>query len=225
MSDLDQLLAEQVAYYRARAGEFDLAYQHREDLRSLDELAMGLPVVGDVLELACGTGQWTAFLAARGHRVMAVDAAPEMLDRARRRVVEPGVEFVQADVFRWQVPRRFDTVFFAFWLSHVPPARFAEFWSFVGDALAPGGRACFIDSGPGDEAGEELLAGQPAPAVRRRLTDGSVHRVVKVFPHPDRLVRELERIGWSASVWLTGSKLTAGFAAPERVSPRLDAPP
>ncbi len=161
---------------------------------------------------APGSGQGS--LATRGHRVTAVDAAPEMLAVARDRVGDLGVEFVQADLFAWNAPRRFDTVFFAFWLSHVPPARFAAFWELVRRALRPGGRACFVDDGPGEEAVEEVLTGQPAPAVRRQLNDGSVHRIVKVFPQPEQLARGLTSIGWSARVWPIGAKLIAGVASP-----------
>lgn len=214
MADLDDLLREQVAYYRACAGEYDEAYQSRPELRSLDELAQGLPITGDVLELACGTGQWTQFLAARGHRVTAVDAAPEMLALAGNRVTGLDVEFVQADLFSWRPPRRFDTVFFSFWLSHVPPVRFPAFCELVGSALRPGGRACFVDAGPGEETVEEVLTGQPAPAVRRRLNDGSVHRVVKVFPEAGQLARAWEAQGWSARVWPIGPNMIAGEAAP-----------
>jgi SAM-dependent methyltransferase len=87
-------------------------------------------------------------MAACGHRVTAVDAAPEMLARARERVAGVGVEFIEADLFDWRAPRQFDTVFFAFWLSHVPPERFADFRDLVEDALRPAGRACFVDSSP-----------------------------------------------------------------------------
>jgi demethylmenaquinone methyltransferase/2-methoxy-6-polyprenyl-1,4-benzoquinol methylase len=214
MDQLDELLRDQLAYYRAVAGEYDRAYEGREELRSLDELADGLPIVGDVLELACGTGQWTRFLADRGHRVTAVDAAPEMLAVAEARTAGLGVEFVQADLFGWNAPRTFDTVFFGFWLSHVPPVRFAAFWDWVRGYLSAGGRVCFVDTGPGERAAEEVLAGQAAPAVRRRLEDGSVHRIVKAFMGPEQLVRSLEELGWSARVWPVGAKLTAGVAMP-----------
>jgi demethylmenaquinone methyltransferase/2-methoxy-6-polyprenyl-1,4-benzoquinol methylase len=214
VDELDELLRAQVAYYCARAAEFDLAYERRPDLRSLEALAAGLPISGDVLELACGTGQWTKWLAARGHRVTAVDAAAEMLAAARVRVASLDVTFIEADLLAWRARRLFDTVFFAFWLSHVPPARFAAFWDLVGGALQPGGRACFVDSGPGEEASEEILPAQPAPAVRRRLADGSVHRIVKLFPDPDHLVQALESLGWSARVWPVGAKLIAGTAEP-----------
>jgi demethylmenaquinone methyltransferase/2-methoxy-6-polyprenyl-1,4-benzoquinol methylase len=214
VDELDELLREQAAYYRAQASEYDLAYEGNEELRSLEVLADRLPIAGDVLELACGTGQWTRFLATRGHRVTAVDAAPEMLTRARESVAGLGVEFIEADLFGWRAPRRFDTVFFGFWLSHVPPERFGDFWDLVGDALAPAGQACFVDSRPGDMAAEEVLVEQPAPAVRRQLEDGSAHRIVKVFREPDGLARTLHGLGWSARVWPVGATLIAGFATP-----------
>jgi len=212
VSELDELLRTQAAYYRAHAGEYDLAYETNEELRSLEVLAAGLPIGGDVLELACGTGQWTRLLAARGRSVTAVDTAPEMVARARSRTIGLDVEFVEADLFEWRPPRRFDTVFFGFWLSHVPPERFGDFWRLVGDALNPAGRACFVDSAPGDMANEEVLAEQPVPAVRRRLKDGSAHRIVKVFREPHALRQELEGLGWSAQVWPVGATLMAGLA-------------
>jgi SAM-dependent methyltransferase len=218
MGELDELLREQAEYYRARAGEYDQEYEREPDLQSLDDVVVGLPIGGDVLELACGTGQWTRLLATRGHRVTAVDAAPEMVAVAKKRVAGLDVEFVQADLFAWRPPRRFDTVFFSFWLSHVPPARFAAFCELVGSALRPGGRACFVDDGPGRVAAEEVITGQPAPAARRRLDDGSAYRIVKLFPEPEQLVRAWEAQGWSARVWPVGSTLIAGEASPAPVS-------
>jgi demethylmenaquinone methyltransferase/2-methoxy-6-polyprenyl-1,4-benzoquinol methylase len=89
-SDDDTLLAEQIAYYRAGAAEYDRPYAEREDLQRLRAVADGLPIAGDVLELACGTGWWTPVLAARAHSVTAVDAAAEVLAIARARIASPG---------------------------------------------------------------------------------------------------------------------------------------
>jgi SAM-dependent methyltransferase len=206
--DVQALIAEQIAYYRARAPDYDDAYLGKDWDRCIDEL----PITGDVLEVACGTGHWTPLLAARARSVTAVDAAPEVLALARRRVRGLPVEFIQADVFAWQPPRRYDTVFFAFWLTHVPPARFAAFWSTVGTALAPGGRACFIDSSSRERAGEDVVADQATPAVWRQLGDGSEHRVVKVFYTPDELTARLAELGWSAEVRETSTPLLVGTA-------------
>ncbi|AXE81348.1 class I SAM-dependent methyltransferase [Streptomyces atratus] len=109
-NDGDSLLAEQLAYYRARAAEYDRVYAEREDLRRLSALVDGLPSVGDVLELACGTGRWTRAIAARARSVTALDAAPEMPDIARAHTASSRVRFLRADVFAWQPPRRYDTV-------------------------------------------------------------------------------------------------------------------
>jgi len=90
------------------------------------------------------------------------------------------VGYLLADVFGWQPGRRYDTVFFAFWLSHVPPDRFDQFWALLRDWLAPGGRVLFVDEHPGT-ADKELYPDPGGYLVERRLADGSVHRVVKVL--------------------------------------------
>jgi demethylmenaquinone methyltransferase/2-methoxy-6-polyprenyl-1,4-benzoquinol methylase len=210
--DDDALIAEQIGYYRARAGEYDRVYAVRPDVRELLALVGELPIGGEVLELACGTGQWTRLIAERARAVTAVDAAPEALAIARERVGSEAVRFVRADVFDWRPEKRYDTVFFAFWLSHVPPARLAAFWRMVGDALAPGGRVVFVDNGPGEAAAEDVLDGAPVPAVRRRLDDGREYRVVKVFHDTRRLVGELAELGWSADVRAVGGKFVVGVA-------------
>ncbi len=208
------LLAEQVEYYRARATEYDRVYAERADLRALLAGADELPIAGDVLELACGTGQWTAVLAPRARSVTALDTAPEALAIARARPACADVEFVRANVFEWQPPRRYDTVFFAFWLSHVPPARLPAFWNAVADTLAPGGKAIFVDDGPAEAVNDQLLADQPAPAALRRLDDGRGFRIVKVFHDAGVLASDLTASGWSADVRSAQHNFIVGVAEP-----------
>ncbi|MBW8481132.1 class I SAM-dependent methyltransferase [Actinomadura parmotrematis] len=208
------ILAEQRAYYRARANEYDRAYGERADLRRLLALVDDLPVRGDVLELACGTGQWTPLLAARARTLTAVDASAETLAIARARTASLDVRYVQADVFAWRPERRYDTVFFGFWLSHVPPARLPAFWAFLAAVLAPGGRVVFVDDGPAAAGAEDVLAGEDVPAVRRGLGDGSRYRVVKVFHDPRDLTAALEALGWSATVRTVEERFIAGVAEP-----------
>jgi len=217
--DDDGLLTRQVAYYRARAAEYDRVYVEREDLQQVLAEFDGLPVTGDVLELACGTGQWTRLLAARARSVTALDAAPEVLAIAQERTASANVRFIEADLFAWHPERRYDTVFFAFWLSHVPPARLAGFWNTVAAALAPHGSAIFIDTGPGEAAIEEVVTGQAVPVVRRRLDDGSEHEIVKVFHDADQLTVDLATLGWEAQVRPVGGNYIVGVACPETPSP------
>ncbi|MEV7385281.1 class I SAM-dependent methyltransferase [Streptomyces sp. NPDC091215] len=198
--DDDALLAEQMAYYAAGAAEYDRQYAEYEALQKLLAVVDDLPIGGDVLELACGTGQWTLRLAERVRSVTAVDASPEVLAIARTRTASPTVQFLEADLFEWQPPRRYDIVFFAFWLSHVPPTRLADFWNTVATALAPGGKAIFIDDGPAAAAYEEVLANQPTPTALRRLNDGSQYRIVKVFHDAQTLTDDLTAQGWSVRI-------------------------
>jgi SAM-dependent methyltransferase len=61
--------------------------------------ACGAPAsAGDVLELACGTGLWTQRLAPHAASLTAIDGSPEMLERCRARVNDPGVRYVTADL-------------------------------------------------------------------------------------------------------------------------------
>lgn len=70
--------------------------------RDLDGVVLrraGLRVRGrDVLEIGCGTGKNTAWLAAEASSVIAMDFSEGMLARARTRVTAPNVRFVAHDV-------------------------------------------------------------------------------------------------------------------------------
>jgi SAM-dependent methyltransferase len=206
---LAELLAEQVAYYRARAGEYDATYPLDDgaDVEARARLVAALEALapyGRVLELACGTGQWTAELARHASALTAVDASPEALAICRRRLDAPHVRLVEADLFSWRRRESYDLVFFAAWLSHVPPQRFDALWAFVADCLTPGGRAFVIDELPAVAALERAAGSRPAPTVRRRLTTGESYRAVKVLYEPDELRARLAALGWDARVRTVG---------------------
>jgi demethylmenaquinone methyltransferase/2-methoxy-6-polyprenyl-1,4-benzoquinol methylase len=195
----NDVVAEQVEYYRQRAREYDAtAYGDVEAARRrIAALVAEMPVGGDVLEIACGTGLWTEALARAAGTLTAIDAAPETLEIARERV--PAAEFLVADVFDWRPGRRFDVVFFSAWLSHVPAERFAEFWRSVADLLAPGGRVLFIDEHV-DEAGKEAYLAGRDEVVERTLNDGTTFRVIKNFVEPAELEARLRGLGWECAV-------------------------
>jgi demethylmenaquinone methyltransferase/2-methoxy-6-polyprenyl-1,4-benzoquinol methylase len=120
---------------------------------------------GEVRELACGTGQWTAELVRHASQVTAVDASPEMLTLASARVQGERARFVEADLFSWTPEQHYDVVFFSAWLSHVPPQRFDRFWALVDACLTDSGRVFLIDELPAVEAQEQLVPDPVAPTV------------------------------------------------------------
>jgi SAM-dependent methyltransferase len=215
---VDELLGEQQAYYRARAGQYDQEYAANADVLGPDRILPELPIEGDVLELACGTGQWTLRLAGRATSLTAVDGAPEMLAVAARRTAGRAVDYRRVDLFEWRPDRRYDRVFFGFWLSHVPPERYPAFWSMVAGALRPGGLAVFVDDSAASTGHEEWLPDLPAPAATRRLDDGTPHRIVKVPLDPARLAGDLGALGWTATIREIDGGLLTGVATPPEVS-------
>lgn len=204
-NDLDELLAEQVAYYRARAPEYSqtsFAGMPTGDInRPFDVVVAALAEFapsGQILELACGPGTWTPHLLSQADSLTALDAAPEMLHLAAERIRDRRVRFVRADVFSWRPDRRYDVVFFGFWLSHVPLERFDEFWHLIGRCLAPEGRVAFVDDAY--RSSDEAVEGEQSQIIRRCLTDGARFRAVKVSHAPDPLQKRLRRLGWNVAV-------------------------
>ena len=91
---------------------------------------------GRALDVGCGTGRHTAWLAAAGHDVVGIDPSAEMLARARERV--PGVEFREGEFGAMPAADgEAALVVCALALSHVPSldAPLAE----LARVLAPGG--------------------------------------------------------------------------------------
>ncbi len=194
--------AEQLAYYRAVASEYE---DHTIDVPGQDELLSAIDSfrpTGDVLELACGSGIWTERLLRSAKTVTAVDGAPEMLARARTRVgSSASVRFIEADLFSWKADRRYDAVFFGFWISHLPDDKFASFWSLVAEALKPGGRVFFFDDN--HRTATELIEGVSSPIVQRRLNDGTPLRVIKIPYEPADLEQRLRDL--QSNIRVTGT--------------------
>jgi SAM-dependent methyltransferase len=198
--EVARLLGEQIAYYRALAPDYLDQVLDLPGGDFTDVLAAFAPT-GSVLELACGPGMWTSQLLRYASDVTAVDASPEMLAIAEARVGEERVRFVQADLFSWRPDRRYDVVFFGFWLSHVPAGRFESFWSMVADCLKPHGRVFFADDAYRTPA--ELVEGASSSTIRRQLPDGAAYRLVKVPHQPEELERRLRQLGWDIKVTAT----------------------
>lgn len=236
-NDSDTLLRQQIAYYRARAGEYDEwflrqgHYDRGPELNArwfaeVEQVRAALDTfhpTGDVLELAAGTGLWTQRLVRTAAHVTAVDAAPEVLALNRERLkgeAASRVTYVQADLFTWAPDRRYDAVFFGFWLSHVPPERFDGFWTMVRSALKPGGRVFFVDSLYAESSmGADSRRSEPdASTVTRRLNDGQRFRIVKVYYRPEELHQRLADLGWDMTVSGTQTYFVFGSGAP-RLSP------
>jgi len=230
----NDILRDQIDYYRARAGEYDEWWfrsgrydrgaqfnaRWQAEVASVEAaldawLTQRSP--GNLLELACGTGLFTQRLARRVPRMTAVDASPEVLALNRNRVAgAANIEYIQGDLFSWRPAMRYDAVFFSFWLSHVPDVRLAAFWDGVAAALKPTGEVYLIDSAfdPSSMAKDHAVPRPDTGIVTRKLNDGREFRIVKRFWEPQALGLRLRALGWSASIAQTPSYFIHGTARP-----------
>lgn len=208
MNDEEQVLRDQIEYYRRRAREYDAAtrpvydplWKEERLIRSaLREFAPR----GHVLEIACGTGLYTDEILPFASEVTALDASPEMLQNHRQKCGSSKVRYVLADVFSWDPDRSYDVVFFANWLSHVPLRLLERFWALVGRSLNDRGRVFFVDESKHEHWREEYIDSERG-IVRRRLLDGSEYRAVKILWDPHELQSALRHFGWDISVETTG---------------------
>jgi hypothetical protein len=89
--------------YRTWAETYDQPGNQLVDLEQpvVHEILHDLPV-GIALDVACGTGRHTRYLAELGHRVIGVDSAQAMLDRAAANV--PDASLSRADLHQLPIP-------------------------------------------------------------------------------------------------------------------------
>jgi demethylmenaquinone methyltransferase/2-methoxy-6-polyprenyl-1,4-benzoquinol methylase len=184
MKDIERSLT---TYYAARAPEYDRVYEKPErqaDIRRVQEWLPAAFAGADVIDVACGTGYWTRFIAPAARRTVCVDASIETLAIAGRRLPSH-TPLLVGDAYRLPIrPGRFGAAFAGFWLSHVPSARRREFLLELHRVLAPGATVVLLDN-LYIEGSNHAIAERDAQGntyQRRRLEGGSTHLVLKNFP-------------------------------------------
>jgi demethylmenaquinone methyltransferase/2-methoxy-6-polyprenyl-1,4-benzoquinol methylase len=220
--DLDRSM---VDYYEARASEYDDWYLRRgrfargaihdaawdAELDIAGRWLDALPIAGEIVELAAGTGWWSPLLASKGDLSL-YDGASAPLERARERLVAHQLRAHLHVRDAWAEPdRAVDAVFTGFWLSHVPRARLDEFLGIVRRWLKPGGTFGFIASlfDPQSSAADHAMPADDTSV--RRLDDGREFTIVKVFYEPEELEAALSRVGFThATVSTTGRFFLTG---------------
>jgi len=218
-ADPARVIQDQIAYYRARASEYDEWFYRLnrydrgpeinqlwfDDVGQLVEAFERLEPVDEALELAGGTGIWTERLVKIARHLTVLDASPEMIAINRSKVPDANVTYQEADLFAWEPDREYDLVFFSFWLSHVPPEDLDTFLAKVRRAVRKGGHLFMIDS-----RFEQTGAARNNPLFEdeevyrtRILNDGSEYTIVKIYYEPESLRESLGKAGFDAEARFT----------------------
>lgn len=102
------------------ASHYDWMHQnHQSDFTFLEKLLK--KVKGPILELACGTGRVTLYLARKGFEVWGLDISPEMLAMAEEKRDEmDNARFFLGDCTKFNLDQKFEFIFIPFnSLAHV----------------------------------------------------------------------------------------------------------
>jgi demethylmenaquinone methyltransferase/2-methoxy-6-polyprenyl-1,4-benzoquinol methylase len=201
-----------ITYYAARAAEYDEIYLkpvRQEDIASLRVILRELLAGHVVLEVACGTGFWTAEIAATAKSIYATDVNARVLEIASNRLARyRNVSVHNDDAFKLSgTSRVFTATFAGFWWSHLRRgSELIRFLDVLHAKLPPDALVVFIDN--------RYVAGSSLPITRedadgntyqkRRLRDGTEHEVLKNFPDEAELRSLLQGRGGRLDFrWLT----------------------
>jgi SAM-dependent methyltransferase len=184
-------------YYRKRAAEYDAFYadpERQADLMVLRDWLAAAARGRRILEVAAGTGYWTAAASPVAAAVTATDINAETLAIAAGRQLGAHVTLLRADV--WDLQRfaaSFDLGMAHLWWSHVRKQERGVFLTRFAARLEPGATLLMID--------ENLVATVGAPIVRsdaagdtwqrRWLASGERFEIVKNYPDEDELRRSV----------------------------------
>ena len=192
-------------YYDRRASEYERIYDKPERQHELEWLRTRIPQLlanRTVLEVACGTGYWTQFIARTAYKVHACDINESVLEIAREKEIAPGrVDFFKADAITLDgVPTGCDGAFAGFWWSHVKKSELAKFVRNLGAKLESGTRVVILDN--------TYAEGSSTPVSRRdaegntyqvrHLANGEAHEVLKNFPTADELATAMRDVAREA---------------------------
>ncbi len=138
------------ASYRDGSAPWDVGAPQPDIVRLAEEGE----IVGDVLDVGCGTGENALHLAALGRRVMGIDAAPRAIARAREKAAARGlaVPFLVADALDLAKLRRRVGTGVACGLFHTFDREQRRAYAHsLCEVLSPGGTLhvlCFSDEEP-----------------------------------------------------------------------------
>ena len=194
----------------------------RADLDAAADWLDRLPLPGELVELAAGTGWWSPLLAQKG-TLWAYDPDGEALDRARARLSAHGLRAHLHVRPTWDEPDRAgDALFVALAFGRLRVEVLDQAASTTHRWLRPGGRLALLDVSPEEGAFATTGSGVTAPAASVVAANAAGKRAPAGEPaappagpgHPPEVLREaLTRAGFhGVEVATIGRSLVRGNA-------------
>ncbi len=198
VNNSDDFIKEMNAYYDSRAEWHDDYMSYESNAKMEEQLAPIISLIenhivdNDILEIACGTGNWTQVLTHRAKSVIATDVNQSVIDIALHKEYKPVTpEFIISDAYTLDnVDSTFDVIFAADFFSHVPILKVESFLQAAANRLRRGGRIIMLDMLPheGLEIDKHQYDKDGNFYCLRTLPNGEQFRVIKNFPDKTRLM-------------------------------------
>jgi demethylmenaquinone methyltransferase/2-methoxy-6-polyprenyl-1,4-benzoquinol methylase len=192
-------------YYSKRASEYEQVYEKPERQRELEWLRHRVPEIfrgRTVLEVACGTGYWTQYIASTAKRVYAGDINESVLEIAREKPIPPGkATFFKADAVALDnVPPGCNAAFAGFWWSHVKKSELAHFVANLSARIEPGSVVAILDNQFAHWSSTPLSRtdSEGNTYQTRKLANGDEYEVLKNFPKPEELAEAVRPVAREA---------------------------
>lgn len=192
-------------YYAKRASEYEQVYDKPERQHELEWLRRRVPEIfrgRTVLEVACGTGYWTQFIAREAAHVHACDINEAVLEIAREKPIPAGrVSFFKADAVTLEgAPAGCTAAFAGFWWSHVKKSDLAKFVANLSAKLAPGAVVAILDNryAEGSSTAISRRDAEGNTYQMRPLPNGEEYEVLKNFPTPEELAEAVRPVAREA---------------------------
>jgi len=205
MSDARTTTRQLETYYSKRAREYEQIYEKPERQHELAWLRARVPELlrgRTVLEVACGTGYWTQYIAPAAHRVYACDINEAVLEIAREKRIPAGkASFFKADAVALEgVPQGCNAAFAGFWWSHVKKSGVAQFVANLAAKLEPGAVVGILDNSfaPGSSTPISRTDAEGNTYQVRSLANGEPYEVLKNFPTPAELTEAVRPVAREA---------------------------
>jgi cyclopropane fatty-acyl-phospholipid synthase-like methyltransferase len=148
-----------------------LPWAHEHPSRFLDQIA-AIQETGTVLDIGCGGGTDSVFMASQGWDVTSLDFVGKALEMTQARAIDAGfsVKTVEADITVWEPIGEFDLVLDHGLLHNMDPVRYKDYRQRVMQSIRPGGHFVILHwlQRNSDELQSEL---GPTRASRETIND------------------------------------------------------